>query len=394
MRLKPLTQALTAGAALVPLLAVAAPPPAPAAPRVEIYGFVQTDAIYDFNRVDPAWNATLRPSKIPVNPGDPGTGKDGETIFSVRQSRLGFNGFIPTEIGELKTKFEFDMFGVGPDAGKTTIRLRHAYGEIGEFLAGQTNSLFMDGDVFPNTIDYWGPAGMIFFRNIQGRWTFYNQGGNKGAVALEGPGAAVDAGQVNLIDPALGAGVSSWNRYPDVTGQYRRDASWGHFQAAAILRYLGYQTTTTATGNPSGNETGWGINLSGAIHTVDRDNLLLQFAYGHGIANYFNDGGVDLAPSASLSAEAVPILGVLVYYDHYWNQKWSSSIGFSETSQDNSGGQTAGAFHAGRYFSGNLLYYPAKNIMVGGELLWGERENNNGNTGDDTRVQFSAKFNF
>lgn len=389
---KLLTQMLAAGAAFAPLFAAAAPPATATQPRVEIYGFVQTDAIYDFNRVDPDWNATLRPSKIPVNPGDPGTGKDGETIFSVRQSRLGFNGFIPTEIGELKTKFEFDMFGVGPDAGKTTIRLRHAYGEIGEFLAGQTNSLFMDGDVFPNTIDYWGPAGMIFFRNIQARWTFYNQGGNKGAVALEGPGAAVDAGQTAVIDPAFGAAVTSWNRYPDLTGQYRRDASWGHFQVAGILRYLGYQTPPS--GNPSGNATGWGVNLSGAIHTVGKDNVLMQFAYGHGISNYFNDGGVDLAPSGTGGAEAVPILGVMVYYDRYWSEKWSSSFGVSETLQDNSGGQTATAFHAGRYLSGNLLYYPAKNVMVGGELLWGERENNNGNTGQDTRVQFSAKFNF
>jgi hypothetical protein len=40
-------------------------------PRLEIYGFIQADLIQDFNRVDPAWNATLRPSRIPVNcPGD------------------------------------------------------------------------------------------------------------------------------------------------------------------------------------------------------------------------------------------------------------------------------------------------------------------------------------
>ena len=30
------------------------------------------------------------------------------------------------------------MFGVGADAGQTTIRLRHAYGELGKFGAGQT----------------------------------------------------------------------------------------------------------------------------------------------------------------------------------------------------------------------------------------------------------------
>ena len=60
------------------------------------------DAIYDFKRVDPDWNATLRPSTIPVNcPGDAGCGKDGETIMSIRQSKIAFKGFVPTPKGEL-----------------------------------------------------------------------------------------------------------------------------------------------------------------------------------------------------------------------------------------------------------------------------------------------------
>jgi hypothetical protein len=124
-------------------------------PRIEVYGFAHTDAIYDFDRVDPDWNATLRPSKIPVDcPDDAGCGNDGETVVSVRQSRLGFRGFFPTDLGELKTIFEFELFGVGDDAGETTFRLRHAWGELGQFGAGQTWSLFMDPDVFPNQIDY------------------------------------------------------------------------------------------------------------------------------------------------------------------------------------------------------------------------------------------------
>ena len=28
----------------------------------------------------------------------------------------------------------------------------------------------MDPDVFPNSIEYWGPTGMVFFRNVQVRW--------------------------------------------------------------------------------------------------------------------------------------------------------------------------------------------------------------------------------
>ena len=358
-------------------------------PRIDIYGFVQADFIYDFNRVDPAYTAGLRPSKIPVGDSNQ-VGKDGETIFSVRQTRFGVNGFIPTDMGEAKTKFEFDLFGIGADAGQTTIKLRHAYGEIGPFLAGQTYSLFMDADITPNTLDFWGPSGEISFRTIQVRWTFLNEKGSKAAVALEAPGASIDAGNTNVIDPSLN--VTSWNKYPDLIGNYRMDGNWGHFQAAGILRWLGYNSTD---GSVSGHQTGWGVDLSGSIHAVGKDHVLLQVAYGDGIANYFVDGGVDLAPrSMTGGAEAAPILGLVLYYDRYWNDKWNSVIGFSETHQHNTGGQLPNAFHEGDYASVSLLHNPAKNVMVGGEFLWGRLEDNSTGSATDSRVQFSTKFTF
>jgi hypothetical protein len=314
--------------------------------------------------------------------------------MSVKQSRLGFKGNAPTELGELQTKFEFDMFGVGVDAGQTTIRLRHAYGEMGAFLAGQTNSLFMDGDVYPNTIDYWGPTGMIFFRNLQLRWTPVRNDAMKFAVALEGPGSAIDAG--NAANPD---GWGSWNKYPDLTAQLRTNQSWGHAQIAGIVRWLGYEnpdlTTYPGITKTSGHVIGSGINLSGSFKTGGKNQVLAQLAYGKGIANYSNDCCVDVAPNSALNdAEAVPLLDWLVYYDHYWNDKFSSSIGYSQNVQSNSGGQGPDAQHIGEYFSANLLYYPVKNVMVGGELISGRRENKNGNSGEDTRVQFTAKYNF
>jgi hypothetical protein len=97
-------------------------------------------------------------------------GRDNSTFAGVRQSRLGVRSSTPTTLGELKTTFEFELFGTGVDAGQTTFRLRHAYGELGKFGAGQTWSPFMDPDVFPNSLEYWGPTGMVFFRNVQVRW--------------------------------------------------------------------------------------------------------------------------------------------------------------------------------------------------------------------------------
>ena len=42
----------------------------------------------------------------------------------------------------------------------------------------------------------------------------------------------------------------------------------------------------------------------------------------------------------------------------------------------------------------NLLYYPLENLMVGGELLWGERTNNDDASDDAVRFQFTVKYNF
>jgi hypothetical protein len=368
----------------------------PAGGRVEIYGFAQLDAIYDFDRVDPNWEATLRPSKIPVNcppnGDDAGCGTDGEFLMSVRQTRLGFNGFLPTSMGELKTKFEFDLFGVGDDAGQTTIRVRQAYGSLGQFLLGQANTLFMDGSVFPNTIDYWGPSGMIYLNNPQIRWTAYDKEGTRFAVALEAPNSAVDPGNINDTFPDLnGSGKTEW---PDLTAQLRFDRDWGHLQAAAVLRSVGYEVSLPTGFTDDGNEFGWGVNLSGTLNVTDLDRLHWQIVYGEAIASYINDCCVDLAPNADAEAESVPLLGWLLYYDHWWTSKWSSSIGFSQTWQDNTDGQLADAQEYGDYFSTNLLWYPVRNVMTGFEFLWGQRENKDSQDGDDFRLQYSAQFKF
>ena len=55
----------------------------------------------------------------------------------------------------------------------------------------------------------------------------------------------------------------------------------------------GWITATRTT------KVGWGINTSTALNTWGRDQLKLQVAYGEGIGNYMNDGGVDIAPDSA-----------------------------------------------------------------------------------------------
>ena len=369
----------------------------------EIYGFAQADFIVDVGgRLDPAWDDAFRPSRICI---DGACGSDGQSSVSVKQSRFGVKGDMPTGDGTapLAFKFEFDLFGVGVDAGQTTFRLRHAYGEWGQFLAGQTNSLFMDGDVFPNTIDYWGPSGMVFYRNVQIRWTPFRTESSHFAIAIERPGNDVDPGNIRLIEGLEGLQVQNDEELPDLTAQFRYGGDWGHVQLGGILRKVGYELRLEDGDEwTDGSETGWGLNLGTVFNVLTQDKVLLQVVYGEGIASYMNDGGMDLAPSADftgadvtdLEAEAVPLTGVLAYYDHYWNDRWSSSIGYSYTEVDNTNFQDPGSYNKGEYASTNLLYYPADNLMFGAEVLWGKKTTNDGSSDDDVRFQFTAKYTF
>jgi len=364
-------------------------------PHVEVYGFVQADYIQDFDRVNPAWEDTLRPSKIPTTDGL--FGDDGQASISAKQSRLGVLMNFPTSNKPVYTKFEFDMFGVGVDEGQTTIRLRHAYGQWGPWLAGQTNTLFMDASIFPNVVDYWGPAGMVFIRNPQIRWTPIS-GSNSFAIAVERPGNDVDPGQIRNFDPDLGNNITSTQKLPDLTAQFRSEHGWGHFQVAGVVRSIGFETLGTPDNEPSDDELGWGVDLTGSFKFLKKDKILGGVVYGEGIANYMNDGGTDMAADLNSSgnpeAAAVPLLGVSLYWDHWWSDKFSSSIGYSMDSVDNTDLQDDDAFYKGEYASANLLYYPTNNVFIGGEFLWGRREDNGGNDGTDKRVQISFHYSF
>jgi hypothetical protein len=351
---------------------------------------------YDLGAVDPNWFDVLRPTKLPAY--EDQFGEDGETYAGVRQSRLGFKGFIPTKMGEIKTIFEFELFGTGVDAGQTTFRLRHAWGELGHFGAGQTWSPFMDPDVFPNSVEYWGPNGMVFFRNVQLRWTPI-MGDTQLIFAIERPGASADAGVYG--DRVELQNVKARFPLPDLSAQLRLNRKWGHVQIAGIVRKMEWDDMLADEYDLSGSATGWGVNLSSNFK-VNKDTVRLSVVYGEGVENYMNDAPVDVGvennlsdPTRPIVGKPLPVTGIVAFYDRTWNDQFTTSIGYSRVDVDNSDAQEASAFAAGQYALVNLMYYPVPGLMLGPELQWGERENyNDGWTVDDVRFQFSVKYNF
>ncbi|MHA4845698.1 DcaP family trimeric outer membrane transporter [Flavitalea antarctica] len=364
---------------------------------MDIYGFIMADLGYNFDQIHPDWFDVVRPTKLPAYKNQ--YGADGNFFASVRQTRLGFKNYFQTGLGELRTQFEFEMFGTGVDAGQTTIRLRHAYAELGKFGVGQYWSPFMDIDVFPNTVEYWGPTGMAFFRNVQVRFMPI-QGDTRLTIALERPGASADQGvyasRVEL------QGVVPRFSLPDLSAEYRHAGKWGYVELAGIARRIEWEDQNTDPLDLSGDALGWGLNLSTNLKIGKKDVFRGAVVYGEGIQNYMNDAPVDVGiknnfsnPTTPVEGVALPMIGVTAFLDHTWSEKFSTAIGWSMIDIDNSDGQTPDAFKKGNYIVGNLMYYPVANAMMGVEFQYGDRENySDGWNTSITKVQFSFKYNF
>jgi hypothetical protein len=368
----------------------------------QVYGFAMTDIGYDFNQIHPDWYDVVRPTKLPTMENEYGT--DGNAYFSVRQTRFGVKSGTQTGLGELFTQFEFELFGTGVDAGQTTIRLRHAYGELGCIGVGQYWSPFMDIDVFPNSVEYWGPNGMAFFRNVQFRYMPI-KGDTRLTFALERPGASADAGEysdrVELQD------IRAQFPVPDFSAEYRSAHDWGYVELAGIVRYMKWEDLNDDEIDFSGDAIGWGLNLSSNIKISNNDLLRLSVLYGAGVQNYMNDAPVDVAiDTTERNGVAIPLLGAVAFFEHNWSEKFVTAIGYSMLDIDNTNGQSYNAFSMGHYALGNLIYYPVQNVMMVCELQYGRRENFNTledddmypeeylKTADIMKVQFSFKYNF
>ena len=365
--------------------------------RYDFYGQMMTDAGYNTGQVNPDYFDVMRPTQLPARENQYGT--DGNLSFGVRQSRLGFKSYIPTKMGELQTRFEFDLFGVGNNVGQTAFHLLYAYAELGMFGAGHHWSLFSDIDGFPNTLEYWGPVGLSLCKNVQFRFIPI-QGNTRLAIALERPGASADEGiyadRIELDD------VKPHFNLPDLTAEFRQTREWGYVELAGVLRKIEWIDLGTDQYDLSGKAIGWGFNLSTNLKLSDKDLFRGQAVFGQGIENLMNDAPTDIGiqnnfndPVKPVEGVALPVSGFTVYIDHRWNEKLSSSAGISAVEIQNSDAQSVNAFRSGKYASVNLLYTPIPNLLAGTEIIWINRHNfNDGWSSSSTKIQISVKYRF
>jgi len=337
------------------------------------------------------------PSLVPVEPVGGGADSYNSTNFSAKTSRFFFTTATKTDAGLISSRIELDFMlsGQGDEriSNSWSSRLRHAfvnwdYGSNSSLMAGQSWSTFFNVGTLPNLLDFVGPAGTIFVRQPQIRWT---TGGLQ--LALENPATRLnDAGGSTVYD--------NGQELPDLVARYNGklgDLSWS---IAGLGRQLRYENRSEkgAVEDASDDQFGYGVSLAGKW-MFGKDNLSFMLNVGDALGRYmglnaFNDGYID----ADGDIQTVDTYGAFLAYEHYWSERWRSTFSYSMAGADNPDtsdfGGADGLAKEYRSLHANLNWLPAPKLSIGGELVLASKELEDGRDGDMSRLQFAVKYAF
>ncbi len=353
---------------------------------VKIGGYIKLDAVFSSRSAgaNSDGDQLLTPQLIPVGPGA-GDNERRQVTMHARESRLNVLASTPTRWGALSTLLEGDFFGA---AGNETVsnshgfRLRHAYGTLGSFSAGQFWSNFMNTAALPELLDFAGPVGNLFIRQAQVRWTEKFAGG-EWALSLENPESL-------FATPGTAAATrADDDRVPDVVGSLRFNAGAGKYWVGGIARNIRIDSPAAAQ-----DKWGGGLAFSGTI-PIGRDDLRFLVYGGNAIGRYnapgfYVDGILDGAGNLSLP----DVVGGYAAYRHFWTPALRSTLVVSASRADHPTGAFGGINKSDSSVHANVIWTPWKSVDVGAELIHARREIESGATGSLNRLQLSAKHAF
>jgi hypothetical protein len=352
--------------------------------RFSFGGYVKLDILHDFDGTGDEFQF-ITPT-IPVE-GAPGPQPGSYTNIHFRETRFSFEVRNAREgLPFNKAFIEMDFF----DESNNAPRLRHAYLQWGNFLAGQTWTTLTVLPQLPFLLDFaygdaifGGRAALIRWdQKIDDHWSW--------AVAIEDWADDAIANPYDLP----GTARSEWPLFA-LRGNYawsRGTVSLG--TSLAQVRWDG----TDGIGDES--ELSLAIVGGGRLYLDSANRHYLGFggSYGKGAAsnqiNLIESGATNafLKPDGSLDLPNNWNAQLAFHYE--FSEKWSTnwSFAYGGTNPDETlfpnALKASGAGHA------NLIWNLAPEFLIGAEYMIGERENANGTDGTAQRIQFSTMYSF
>lgn len=351
--------------------------------RFSVGGYAKTDLIHDFSGTGNKYEFVL--ATIPVNdnpqPGSYSRLQMNETRFNL-ELRNQAEG-LPAN----RVFIEFDFFD---ESNPSSTRLRHAYFEYGNLLAGRTWTTLTELRALPLILDFAAGDSLYGGRTAQLRWQKTDKQFDW-AIALEDFNDASVYNPLNLTGVARAdfprlalRGSYSWNQGVITLGS-----------SLAQLRFDG----GGGTGDTS--ELAWAVVTGGRLYFGPGKRHWLGFggSYGEGTAQNiiaFANGGVpNAAINADGSLELTRNWSALLGVHLKWTDLWSSNISYAAGRiSDVPALFDPDYLRDGRAIHANLIYKLSNVVTTGIEFMAGERQNVDGEEGSAERLQASIFYYF
>ncbi len=352
--------------------------------RFSFGGYVKVDLLHDFSGTGDKQQFTL--GTIPVD-GSPPPG----SYYNLQAAETRFNFEVRDTSScapHNRVFLEFDFFD---ETSPLSLRLRHAFFEYGNLLAGQTWTTLTEMRQLPFILDFAAGDAIYGGRTPQVRWQADVNKRLSWAVALEkfNDGA---------IFNAAGATGTARSNLPKLAGRVTREFSRSVVTVGAFVS----QNRWDGTGStPDKHTLGWGVVTGGRVYLGRGRRHWLGFG-----ASY-TDGGVQniisLAEASTPNAVLGPdgmLRGVRAWNAQiglqvHWTGRWSSNFSFAYAQLDGVPlGTPDDVMRVGHASHINLIYSVTERLRVGVEYMHGFQELVQRSSGTADRVQGSIIFDF
>ncbi len=337
--------------------------------QLRILGSVRFSTLYDM--VEMPVKNTFNTYYIP-------TGGDNIKIpnyyNSLSQTRLGFEVTRKLENTTVFVRLETDFNGQNGE-----YRIRHAYGQIGNLLVGQTWSLFSNVSSLPPTVDGNGPTGSVTLRTPQIRYRGKKFKGMDWSVAMEYSQPDLNPQESDTLQ------LQTVQMIPDFTGRIQRQGLLGDVQLSLIATTI----TTKDIHSKISNSFGLGSSLSGTINVTKKHKVLYQATWGRSISHFittFSGTGQDAVFNpATNKFESLTSYSGFVSYGFNWNKDISTNFSVGSANQVNKSFQPDDAFKNSVSFSVDSFWRVIEGARIGLEYVYGQRWDKDGTTGIASR---------
>jgi hypothetical protein len=360
---------------------------------LNVYGFAEVDATYDLDGRTTDINNFDWASFVAVQPFDNlavAETRKRQFFITGRASRLGLMTNTPTPLGPLTVRLEADFNAPNEYQGElatnsTAFRLRHAYGQVGGLLIGQTWSTFFDGESTPDTVDFNPAAALALMRQALVRYTFNFSPEASLALALENPQSLTFSSDHDAV--------------PDFIAAFRYGGKRGHVSARAV---------THEFRNIEHSKRAYGVGLSGSLKFAN-ETLVAAVQGGDGIGRYMFNSLLQGAFDTGTEIELWRAYAYHIGLTHSWTPELRSNVVWTQTffAQNDTleaaqrtfsvvGAGTADFIPNKRIdqLFVNTFWRITKNTEVGLEYTYGKRTTFGQEKGTQHRVNTLARFSF